>query len=85
MAFGDDETTWWNGVKEIASAHGFASSNKDYKANPDAYLGSVSDGAELLRIAITTSSQSPNLHEILEILGPDEVKLRLEKICQSLN
>ena len=85
MAFGADETTWWNGVKEIASAHGFASSNKDYKANPDAYLGSVSDGAELLRIAITTSSQSPNLHEILEILGPDEVKLRLEKICQSLN
>lgn len=85
MAFGDDETTWWNGVKEIASAHGFASSNKDYKANPDAYLGSVSDGAELLRIAITTSSQSPNLHEILEILGPEEVKLRLEKICQSLN
>lgn len=85
MAFGDDETTWWNGVKEIASAHGFASSNKDYKANPDAYLGSVSDGAELLRIAITTSSQSPNLHEILEILGPEEVKWRLEKICQSLN
>ena len=85
MAFGADETTWWNGVKEIASAHGFASSNKDYKANPDAYFGSVSDGAELLRIAITTSSQSPNLHEILEILGPDEVKLRLEKICQSLN
>ena len=85
MAFGDDETTWWNGVKKIASAHGFASSNKDYKANPDAYLGSVSDGAELLRIAITTSSQSPNLHEILEILGPEEVKLRLEKICQSLN
>ena len=85
MAFGADETTWWNGVKEIASAHGFASSNKDYKANPDAYLGSVSDGAELLRIAITTSSQSPNLHEILEILGPDEVKLRLEKICRSLN
>lgn len=85
MAFGGDESTWWNGVKEIASAHGFASSNKDYKANPDAYLGSVSDGAELLRIAITTSSQSPNLHEILEILGPEEVKLRLQKICQSLS
>lgn len=85
MAFGADESTWWNGVKEIASAHGFASSNKDYKANPDAYLGSVSDGAELLRIAITTASQSPNLHEILEILGSEEVKLRLEKVCQSLN
>lgn len=85
MAFGADESTWWNGVKEIASAHGFASSNKDYKANPDAYLGSVSDGAELLRIAITTSSQSPNLHEILEILGSEEVELRLEKVCQSLN
>jgi glutamyl-tRNA synthetase len=68
-------------VKEIAKAHKFAESNKDYKANPSAYLGSVSDAAEILRVALTGSVQSPNLHEILEILGKNEVAIRLEKIA----
>lgn len=84
MLFGTDESSWWNGVKEIGEAKGFASSNKDYKANPSAYKGSTSDCAELLRVAITGSKQSPNLHEILEILGKDEVNSRLEEIISRL-
>ena len=80
MLFHTDENAWWNGVKEIGEAHGFAISNKDYKANPEKYKGSVSDCAEILRVAITGSTQSPNLHEILEILGEAEVKARLEEI-----
>lgn len=84
MLFGTDESSWWNGVKEIGEAKGFASSNKDYKANPSAYKGSTSDCAELLRVAITGSKQSPNLHEILEILGKDEVNARLEEIISRL-
>ena len=82
MIFGSDESTWWEGVKAIGEAHGFASSNKDYKANPDYYKGSVSDCAEILRVAITGSTQSPNLHEILEILGREEVNRRLEAVSE---
>ena len=82
MIFGSDESTWWEGVKAIGEAHGFASSNKDYKANPDHYKGSVSDCAEILRVAITGSTQSPNLHEILEILGREEVNRRLEVVSE---
>lgn len=84
MEFGVDEATWWNGVKRIGESFGFAISNKDYKANPDAYTGSISDCAELLRLAITGSTQSPNLHEVLEILGKDEVAYRLGKVSESL-
>jgi Glutamyl- and glutaminyl-tRNA synthetases len=71
-------------VKDIAKAHHFAESNKEYKANPSLYLGNVSDAAEILRIALTGSVQSPNLHEILEILGKNEVAIRLEKVASSL-
>ncbi len=85
MAFDTDESTWWNGVKEIGLAHGFAASNKDYNANPSAFLGSVSDCAEILRVAITGSAQSPNLHEILHILGREEVAIRLQKAIKSLS
>ena len=84
MLLGTDESSWWNGVKEIGEAHGFAISNKDYKANPEKYKGSVSDCAEILRVAITGSTQSPNLHEILEILGAEEVKARLGEIVAAI-
>ena len=84
MEYGVDESAWWNGVKLIGEEKGFASSNKDYKANPDAYKGSTSDCAELLRLAVTGSRQSPNLHEILEILGKNEVDSRIDTIISSL-
>lgn len=78
MPFGVDEGTWFNFIKSVGGAHGFATSNGDYKKNPEAYCGSLSDIAELLRVAVTGSTSSPNLHEILEILGQDEVLRRLE-------
>lgn len=80
MLFRVDESTWWNGFKEIAAKHNFAISNKDYKANPDAFLGSISDASEILRVVITGANQSPNLHEILEILGKEEVCRRIDKV-----
>jgi glutamyl-tRNA synthetase len=82
MAYGTDEATWWDGLKVIAGVHGFALSNKDYKANPKAYKGSVSDAAELLRIALTGSKDSPNLHEVIEILGKERVSRRLFEIAK---
>ena len=84
MAFGTDEGTWWNGMKEIVSAHGFAVSNKDYLANPSLYKGNVSDGSEVLRVAITGAKDSPNLHEILEILGKEEVLRRISATISAL-
>jgi glutamyl-tRNA synthetase len=81
MPYGVDETTWWEGVKVIAGIHGFAPSNKEYKANPKTYIGNASDAAEILRIALTGSKDSPNLHEVIEILGKDVVTRRLCSIC----
>jgi glutamyl-tRNA synthetase len=81
MPYGVDETTWWEEVKVIAGIHGFAPSNKEFKANPKAYIGNASDAAEILRIALTCSKESPNLHEVIEILGKDVVTRRLCSIC----
>lgn len=82
MAYDTDESTWWNSVKEISKAHGFALSNKEYKADPESFKGNVSDAAEILRIALTGSKQSPNLHEVIEIIGKDRVMERLENIIK---
>ena len=84
MIYDVDESTWWNGLKEVASSLGFATVNKEYKANPAAYKGNVSDFAEVIRIGLTSSKQSPNLHEIIEILGKERVQKRLLSLSKNL-
>lgn len=79
-----EETVWFNGMKEIATKNGFASSFKEYKNNKDAYKGHVGDVAEMVRIALTTQKNSPNLYQILKILGAEEVSRRIEKTINSL-
>ena len=85
MLFGVDESTWFAQLKEAGGSLGFATSNKDYKANPDAYKGSLSDMSEIIRVALVGSTQSPNLHEIVEILGQEAVSRRLGHVAGKLN
>ncbi|MCR5348168.1 MAG: glutamate--tRNA ligase [Bacilli bacterium] len=80
MPFGTDEATWFDAIKTIGARHGYAASNGDYKRNPEAYVGSVSDCAEMVRIAIVGRNQSPNLHEVLGIIGKDRVLARLDRV-----
>ena len=84
MPFGVEENVWFDAVKTLGGELGFAVSNKDYKATPDAFKGSLSDVAEIIRVALVGSKQSPNLHEIIEILGKDRCVSRLEKVAASL-
>jgi len=75
----DDNSAWFAKVKTIAGEVGFASEMSDYKANPEKYAGSVSDVAEILRIAITGSPNSPDLCTIMGILGGQRSVERLKK------
>lgn len=79
MAYGPDEATWWNSVKEIASRHGFATVNREYKANPSAFKGNMAAASSLMRVALTGSKDSPSMYEIISIMGKDRVHLRLQK------
>ena len=74
----DDNSAWFAKVKEIASSVGFAAEMSEYKKNPDAFKGSVSDIAEILRIAITGSANSPDLCTIMGILGKERSLARLD-------
>lgn len=73
----DDNSAWFAKVKEVASSVGFAAEMSEYKANPEAYPGNVSDAAEILRIAVTGSANSPDLCTIMRILGRDRALNRL--------
>ena len=50
-----------------------------YKKNKDQFIGHIGDVAEMVRIALTSSKQSPNLYYILRILKNEEVSRRINK------
>ena len=73
----DDCSAWFDKVKAVAEKNGFCADMKAYKANPENYKGSVSDVAEILRIAVTGHANTPDLWTIMRILGKERVLKRL--------
>jgi len=80
-----DNDSWFSNLKEIAGKCGFAASNKEFKANPSSFVGHVGDAAEILRLSLTGSKNSPNLWAILQVLGQAEVEKRLQYIIEKLH
>ena len=72
----DDKETWFNKIKSLCDELGYASDMKAYKENPDNYKGNVADVSTVIRVATTTRSQTPDLYEILRIIGKERVKER---------
>jgi glutamyl-tRNA synthetase len=75
----DDKETWFNKVKEVTEELGYCTDMKAYRENPDAYPGSVADVSTVIRVALTTSSQTPDLYELLRLIGKDRIKDRFSK------
>jgi len=75
----DDKETWFNKIKELTEELGYCADMKTYKENPDAYPGNVADISTVIRVALTTSSQTPDLYELLRLIGKDRIKARFEK------
>lgn len=76
----DDKDTWFSKIKLLCDELGYASNIKDYKKNPDAYKGSVVDVSMVIRVAMTTKKATPDLYDILKLLGTDRIKTRIDKI-----
>ena len=74
----DDKDTWFNKVKELSEELGYASNMKEYKEDPSKFKGNVADISTVIRVAVTTSSMTPDLYEILRLLGKDRIKSRIE-------
>ncbi len=75
----DDKDTWFQKVKELTNELGYCADMKEYKTNPDLYKGNVADISTVIRVATTTSSMTPDLYEILKLLGTERIKNRFTK------
>ncbi len=77
----DDPQEWFNQIRVLAAKYGFAANTKEYKKNPDAYPGSIREASQLIRVALTGSTRSPDLHAVAQALGADEVLRRLHALA----
>ncbi len=80
----DDGDTWFNKVREMGESLGYAGKPKDYKKNPDQYKGHVGDVSQVLRLAITGRTQSPDLCSVMAILGKDTCLARLAQFKEAV-
>lgn len=76
----DDKDTWFNKMKDIATKYNYCSDVKEYKENPSKYKGSIIDISMIIRVAITSKSMTPDLYEIMKLLGVDEIKNKINLI-----
>ncbi|MGH3974171.1 MAG: glutamate--tRNA ligase, partial [Pseudonocardiaceae bacterium] len=76
-----DPREWFNQIRDLAAKHGFAPNVKEYKRNPDAYPGSIREASQLIRVALTGSTRSPDLFSVASTLGRDEVLRRVAALA----
>ncbi len=72
--------TWFEEVKKMAEGLGYQVNMKEYKANPDAYKGSIADVTGIIRVAITNRQNTPDIFVIMDVLGAEKAIERLEKV-----
>ena len=75
----DDKQTWFDKMKDLAEEMGYAREVKEFKANPDKYPGHVGDISTVIRVKITGRSNTPDLYEILQVLGKERILKRINK------
>ena len=57
---------------------------KAYKASPESYKGSVADVSSFIRLAVTGRLNSPDLFEVMKVLGAERAKARITAFAETL-
>ena len=81
----DDKSQWFEKIKSVCPAAGYADDTKKYKANPDNYNGNPADASTIVRIAVTGRRNTPDLCSIMKVLGYDRAINRLKSALEFYN
>ena len=75
----DDKQTWFDKMKDLAEEVGYAREVKEYKKEPEKWPGHVGDISTVIRVSLTGRQNTPDMYEIMQVLGKESVINRLEK------
>jgi glutamyl-tRNA synthetase len=74
---------WFADMKVMGEKLGYCPNVKEYKKNPEGYKGSITDVCTIVRVAVTGKKNSPDLATIMNVLGEDRTRARLDKFVGS--
>ncbi|MFB6841698.1 glutamate--tRNA ligase [Streptomyces sp. NPDC056361] len=72
---------WHGSLRELAVRHGFAPDTAAWRGAPDRWAGPPRQVANVLRVALTGATRSPDLFAVSRALGRDEVLRRLTAVA----
>ncbi len=74
----DTQDEWYQKIQTLAETNGYAPTVKMYKEDAQLYKGHIGDICEAIRHILTGRTKTPNLYELLQIIGIDEFAKRLQ-------
>ena len=80
----DTKDEWFDRMKDVAQRLGFCINMKEYKANPENYIGSIADFSSIVRMAVTNRKNTPDIYSIMQLLGKDTTIARMEDTISKL-
>lgn len=73
------QEAWFEELKVIGAELGYCANRKEFKANPEAFKGMISDVAGAVRSALSHRTNTPDLYTIMQIMGEEKVRERFER------
>lgn len=80
----DDKDIWFSKIKDLCEPLGFTPNVKEFKKNPELFKGHVGDVSTVIRLAVTSRKNTPDLCSIMSLLGQDKVNERINKVISTL-
>ena len=81
----DSQDEWYQKIQKLAEENNYAPSVKMYKEDETLYKGHIGSVCEMIRHILTGRNKTPNLYDLLKIIGIDEFKNRLESYKNNLH
>ena len=80
----DDKDAWFAKIKDMCAPLGFTPNVKEYKKNPELFKGHVGDVSSVIRVAVTSRTNTPDLCSIMKLLSRDKVIKRLKTFREEI-
>jgi glutamyl-tRNA synthetase len=80
-----DKEGWFEQIRRLAGAHGFAPNAAQFKKDPGRFAGSITHVSNVIRIALTGSTTSPELFLVAHNIGEEEVLRRVRALTRNRN
>ena len=78
----DDKQTWFDKMKDLAEELGYAREVKMFKQEPEKWPGHVGDISTVLRVSLTGRQNTPDLYEIMQVLGKESIEKRIYQVVE---